>query len=241
MEPVICLKNIVISQGENFTLMIDDLQLLPHRIYVLTGPNGAGKSTLLRALALLMPPQQGTIRFPAAAAEASTRQRQKITLVEQSPYLLQGTVSDNLAFGLNLRGVRGKEQQERIRSVLELVGLEGFALRRADKLSSGEVQRVALARALVLRPDVLLLDEPTCNIDNESLHAFETLLSRLPEFGVTVVLSTHDLSQPARLGGEMIRIENGRLLDRPHWTAEPGESKQTEKKIWLNPLNVQGR
>ncbi|NOY13896.1 MAG: ABC transporter ATP-binding protein [Deltaproteobacteria bacterium] len=241
MEPVICLKNIVIRQGENFTLTIDDLQLLPHRIYVLTGPNGAGKSTLLRALALLMLPQQGTIRFPAAAAETPARQRQKITLVEQSPYLLQGTVSDNLAFGLKLRGIRGKEQQMRIRSALEMVGLDGFEPRKADKLSGGEVQRVALARALALQPDVLLLDEPTGNIDSKSLHAFEILLSRLPEFGVTVVLSTHDLSQPARLGGEMIRIENGRLLDRPHWASEPGDLKQTEKKLWLNPLNVQGR
>ena len=85
--------------------------------------------------------------------------------------------------------------------------------RKTRELSGGEIQRVALARALVLKPEVLLLDEPTSNIDSKSLQAFETLISSLPSHGITVLFSTHDLSQPERLGGEMIRIENGRLLD----------------------------
>jgi tungstate transport system ATP-binding protein len=214
MEPAISIKDLLVNQGGNFSLSIDRLDLLPHHIYALTGPNGAGKTTLLRIMALLITPQRGSIRIAGADGTSLTRQRRKVTLVEQSPYLLAGNVSDNLSFGLRLRGIRGKEQVERIDATLELVGLAGFAERKADKLSAGEVQRVALARGLVLQPEVLLLDEPTSNIDSKSLQSFETLLKSLPGYGVTVVFSTHDLAQPGRLDSEMLRIEHGRLLDR---------------------------
>ena len=216
MEPVISIKDLLVNQGENFSLSIDRLDLQPHHIYALTGPNGAGKTTLLRIMALLVLPQRGLIRIAGTDCRSLTQQRQKITLVEQSPYLLAGTVADNLAFGLRLRGIHGKEQLGRINATLELVGLDGFSLRKADRLSAGEVQRVALARALVLQPEVLLLDEPTSNIDNKSLQSFEALLKRLTGYGVTVVFATHDLTQPGRLGAEMLRIENGRLIDGHH-------------------------
>lgn len=215
MEPVVSVKDLLINQGDNFSLSIKRLDLQPRRIYALTGPNGAGKSTLLRAMALLILPQQGTVTFANAGSSNLTEQRQKVSLVEQSPYLLDGNVYDNLAFGLRLRGVRGSEQKKRIKLALEMVGLDGFDRRKARKLSGGEIQRVALARAMVLEPEVLLLDEPTSNIDSKSLQAFERLIRCLPSQGITVVFSTHDLSQPARLGDEMIRIENGRLLDEP--------------------------
>ena len=238
MEPVLCLKDICIRQGEDFSLSIEKLQLLPRRIYALTGPNGAGKSTLLRVLALLTSPQQGTVSFSLATGTLA-EQRQTVTLVEQSPYLFTGSVFDNLAFGLKLRGIVGKEQRSRIKTALEMVGLDSFERRKAGNLSGGEVQRVALARALALQPEVLLLDEPTSNVDSKNLQAFEDLLRRLPSYGVTVVFSTHDLSQPERLGGETIRIENGRLLDKPHQLVERSDAVTTNKKIWIEPLAVQ--
>ncbi len=240
MGPLICLKDVLIRQGDSFCLSIAHLELLPQRIYALTGPNGAGKSTLLRALALLIFPAQGTINYPTAATDNLTQQRQKVTLVEQSPYLLRGSVTDNLAFGLKVRGIRGKEQQQRIASALEIVGLHGFEQRSANQLSGGEIQRVALARALVLQPEVLLLDEPTSNIDSNSLRDFEALLSGLPGYGVTVVFSTHDLSQPKRVGGEVLRIENGRLLEQPNLVVANSDNRQSETRLWLNPLRVQG-
>jgi len=215
MEPVVSVKDLLINQGDNFSLSIQRLDLQARRIYALTGPNGAGKSTLLRAMALLLVPQQGTVTFANAGSSNLTQQRQKVSLVEQSPYLLDGNVYDNLAFGLRLRGVRGNDQKKRIKLALEMVGLDGFERRKTSKLSGGEVQRVALARAIVLEPEVLLLDEPTSNIDSKSLQAFERLIRCLPSQGITVVFSTHDLSQPKRLGDEIIRIENGRLLEEP--------------------------
>ncbi len=240
MEPVIRLKDVLICQGGSFRLTIEHLELQPQRIYALTGPNGAGKSTLLRALALLVMPAQGVISYANVGTDNLTQQRQKVTLVEQSPYLLQGNVADNLSFGLKLRGINGKEQQQRIASVLEIVGLSGFEQRKANQLSGGEIQRVALARALVLQPEVLLLDEPTSNIDSKSLRDFETLLGDLPSYGVTVVFSTHDVSQPRRVGGEILRIENGRLLEPLQLATEKNTDKLTEKKLWLNPLKAQG-
>ena len=215
MKPVLSVTDLLVNRGENFSLSIDNLDLLPHRIYALTGPNGAGKTTLLRTMALLERPQRGTVRLASAGSGSLAQQRQKITLVEQSPYLLEGSVYDNLAFGLRLRGYHGNELKGRIKTTLERVGLEGFERRKTRKLSGGERQRVALARGLALEPEVLLLDEPTSNIDSKSLQAFEALLGSLPSYGITVVFSTHDLSQPERLGGEMLRIENGRLLTGP--------------------------
>jgi len=219
MQPVISVKDLLVKQGENFNLNIKSLELQSRRIYALTGPNGAGKSTLLRVMALLTLPQKGTVSFANAAADSLAQQRKKITLVEQSPYLLEGSVYHNLAFGLRLRGIHGNEQKNRINLALGMVGLDGFEGRKTRELSGGEVQRVALTRALVLKPEILLLDEPTSNIDSKSLEAFETLISSLPGHGITVVFSTHDLSQPKRLGGEMLRIENGRLLDEPRQVA----------------------
>ena len=213
MQPVISLRNIRVAQGENFTLTVASLALQPRRIYALTGPNGAGKSTLLRVMALLIPPQAGTIEFAGGASHDLARQRRRVTLVEQSPYLFKGSVTDNLSYGLKLRGLDSRERSMRIGSALDIVGLKGFEQRQAEELSGGEVQRVALARALVLKPELLLLDEPTANIDSNSLEAYEALLGGLPEYGVTVVFSTHDPSQSRRLGEEVLRIENGHLIN----------------------------
>lgn len=240
METVLHLENISLKQGKNFTLSIKYLQFISGRIYALTGPNGAGKSTLLRIMAMLESPQEGTVSLRSDGLKDTSQQRQYVTLVEQSPYLLQGTVVDNLAFGLKLRGVGRLEQNTRIASSLAMVGLEGFEGRKANSLSGGEVQRVALARALALRPQVLLLDEPTSNIDSKSLRSFEQLLRRLSESGITVVFSTHDLEQPNRLDSRTIQLQGGQLLEKSPEQSRKHDQNRTEKELWLNPLNVQG-
>jgi len=214
MEPILSLRNLQYSRGAQFTLSIDHLDFQPGRIYFLAGPNGAGKSTLLQLLGLLLPPDRGEIIVAGTAVRGgSDRQlmRRQITLVEQSPFLFDGTVYDNLAFGLRLRNVRGDLQRRRISSALEAVGLQGVDFRRAPALSGGETRRVALARAMVLRPKVLLLDEPTAGLDRESLPLFENCLEALPREGVTVIMSTHDADQSRRLRGEVLRLEAGRL------------------------------
>jgi len=213
MEPLVSLKHIHFSRG-NFHLSVETLELFRGDVYALTGANGAGKSTLLRIMALLIEPHRGVIQFPGSTTRDPDLLRKNVTYVEQSPYLFQGTVSDNLAFGLKLRGVARPEQERRIRLTLSIVGLEGFEQRKARELSCGETQRVALARALVFKPDLLLLDEPTANIDVNSRPAFEGLLARLPKYGVTVVFSTHDRFQAQRVGAELLCIQNGELQEQ---------------------------
>jgi tungstate transport system ATP-binding protein len=215
MEPILALHNLEYRRGNQFTLNIGQLDFQPGRIYLLAGPNGAGKSTLLQLLGLLLTPDRGEIRFAGEAILGGAqrqRLRRQVTLVEQSPFLFDGTVYDNLAFGLRLRDIRGDLQRHRVLSALEKVGLQGFESRSARALSGGESRRVALARAMVLRPKVLLLDEPTAGLDRESLPLFESCLAALPGEGVTVIISTHDAGQIRRLQGEVLCLESGRLV-----------------------------
>lgn len=214
MTTLLELNKILLRRG-GFSLRIDRLQLQPGKLYALQGENGAGKSTLLQLLALLQTPESGEFRFeqqPVGRRGRSLRSlRQQVTLLEQNPLLFAGSVEQNLAFGLKLRGIRGAEAQRRIDAGLEATGLQGFKPRTARELSGGESRRVALARALVLQPKLLLLDEPTANLDTGQVAALERFLVRLPATGMTLVIATHDAEQPHRLGGEILRLQNGRL------------------------------
>ncbi|MEA3543967.1 MAG: ATP-binding cassette domain-containing protein [Thermodesulfobacteriota bacterium] len=213
MEPVYSLKNIEHRLGENFCLKVQQLDIDKNKIHVVSGSNGAGKSTFLKILALLIKPQQGTFCFSGQPIATSPRKqlslRRKITLVDQSPYLFPGDIFSNLVFGLKIRRIGRAEQQQRMTDTLAIVGLAGFSRRSIKELSGGEIQRVALARALVLNPEVLLLDEPTANIDHGSLSGFEQLLGNLGKNGTTVIMSTHDPAQAERLSGYLIKIQNG--------------------------------
>lgn len=217
MDPLLTLSGIVLRR-DDFALEIDQLALQSGRIYLLYGPNGSGKSTLLHMLAMLLPPAEGDLCFDGIlvkTAQERLRLRRQITLVEQNPFLFDTSVYQNLAFGLRLRDVRGDLQRRRIEQALQAVGLEGFADRRAKELSGGEARRVALARAMVLRPQLLLLDEPTAGLDQQVLPVFERCLASLPGHGTTVVIAGHDADQPRRLGGTILRLDRGRLVPAP--------------------------
>ena len=217
MAPLAALYDIKFQRGD-FCLAIDRLELESGEIYLLEGTNGAGKSTFLHLLALLLIPTGGTIAFAGEEVrEEAQRQRlrRQITLVEQQPYLFASSVYQNLAFGLRLRDVRGELQDRRIRNALELVGLAGFEERQVRTLSGGESRRVALARAMVLRPQLLLLDEPTAGLDREVLPLFEECLATLKGQGTTLVIASHDGDQSRRLAGEVLTLDRGRLLTAP--------------------------
>jgi tungstate transport system ATP-binding protein len=241
MNAVLSLRDITFSRDANFTLQVERLDLKPRGIYALSGPNGAGKSTLLRTMALLVPPDRGELQFNGRPirwqSSRLTELRQQITLVEQSPYLFTGSVYENLAFGLGLRGIRGRKQRHLIGQTLDNVGLSGFENRKSCRLSGGETRRVALARALVLQPKLLLLDEPTANIDGQQLKSFEALLANLPKFGLTVVFSTHDSQQPERVGAEILSINDGRL-GQTCQSVESVQHHNMEYSTWLSPLKT---
>ena len=240
MSVYFSLDQIIVRRGENFRLQVPSLELSRGGLYAVLGGNGAGKSTLLNLLALLNPPDRGTLHIEGHMVDwhpARLHQlRQQITLVEQHPYLLAGKVADNLAYGLSRRAVRREDLAGRIGSSLEQVGLVGYEARCAAELSRGEIQRVALARALARQPQVLLLDEPTSNSDAAHQALFERLLSSLLERGVTVVFATHDLHQARRLGAELINLKNGHIVVPPQFLPELSNNAHKDSSQCPSPM-----
>ncbi|MGE5190610.1 MAG: ATP-binding cassette domain-containing protein [Gemmatimonadota bacterium] len=212
------LHGIRMRYGRKTVLAIDALSIGRGRLHTLSGPNGAGKSTLLSLLAFLAPPAEGEVYYAGRRVAWDRRSlrdlRRRVTLLHQAPYLFAGTVRDNVAFGLKARGFGGDAQRRIVAGALETVGLAGFDERKARELSGGEAQRVAMARALALSPEVLLLDEPLANIDRETAAALEAVIASLPARGTTVVIATHDPDRPARLDGESIALEDGKVRER---------------------------
>jgi tungstate transport system ATP-binding protein len=216
-------------------LDIPHLTIKKGSIYGAMGPNGSGKTTLLSMLSLLLSPTSGKIYFEGIDIDEADKHllRQKMTLVLQNPFLFSTTVEKNVAYGLKARGIKKGERKKRIMECLELVGLEGFEKRRADELSGGEIQRVAIARALTLYPKVLLLDEPTANVDRGSVDVLERILKELNQrFRITIILATHDINQAYRLADEVISLFGGKIAKSPAENLFKGRVLR-EKDIFL--------
>lgn len=188
-----------------------------HGVTALIGPSGSGKTTLLRLIDLLEEPTSGSILFDGVDAGASERarleMRRRMVFVFQKPVVFSSTVHDNVAYGLRVRGVGKGVVQERVRHALETVDLAGYEGRQARTLSGGEIQRVALARAMVTEPELLLLDEPTANLDPVSIARVEGLIARvIGELRATVIMTTHDMAQGQRLADRIGVLMGGELL-----------------------------
>ncbi len=183
------------------------------KITVLIGVNGAGKTTLLRIIAGLEKPDQGSI-FYNNQATTDTELRQISTLVFQRTAMFTRSVYDNLAFGLRIRKLPEPDIQKLISEVLSVVGLRNFEKRRAKKISGGEQQRISLARALLLDPKVLLLDEPTANLDPNSAMIIERAILKRKKADCIILLATHNLSQARRLGDEVVHLHGGMIVEK---------------------------
>lgn len=200
-------------------LQIDSLSVERGEILAVVGPSGTGKSTLLRLLNFLEPPTSGEIDFEGrcfgAEATVPLSARRRITTVFQQPALLSRSVYENVRYGLSLRGQRGANGvHDSAMAALEQVGLSDLAKQSARKLSGGEMQRVALARALVIEPDVLLLDEPTANLDPQNVALIESIVgSTNRDAGTTVVLVTHNLFQARRLADRVLLLLDGAVVE----------------------------
>jgi tungstate transport system ATP-binding protein len=197
-------------------LDIDSLDIFSGEILSLVGPSGSGKSTLLRLLNFLEPPTAGSIIFQGTEQQSGQDipidLRRKVTTVFQRPMLLERSVWDNVIYGLRLRG--SNHGKERIQASLEEVGLSHLARQRARTLSGGEAQRVALARAMVLEPEVLLLDEPTANLDPYNVGLIEGIIRRInDQHKTTLVLVTHNIFQAKRLASRTGFMLEGKLIE----------------------------
>jgi tungstate transport system ATP-binding protein len=184
------------------------LEAQPYTIVL--GPNGAGKSLLLRLCHGLIRASSGSIRWHGMDVHAA---RPYQAMVFQRPVLLRRTVAANISYVLRLHGMPRRERQTVVHETLQQAGLGELGGRSARLLSGGEQQRLALARARVLKPQVLLLDEPTASLDPAATQTVETLLKQISESGTKIIMTTHDLGQARRLADEVLFLHRGRLVE----------------------------
>ncbi|MGH3132634.1 MAG: ABC transporter ATP-binding protein [Gaiellaceae bacterium] len=190
-----------------------DLEVRPGEFLSLLGPSGCGKTTTLRLVAGFERPDRGEVRIGGADVSRLPAYKRNVNTVFQSyalfPHL---NVRDNVAYGLKQRGLGRKERRTRAEEMLELVRLEGFATRKPRQLSGGQQQRVALARALVMRPRVLLLDEPLGALDLKVRRKLQIELKRIQEgIGITFVYVTHDQEEALTMSDRVAVMNAGRI------------------------------
>ena len=186
------------------------------KVFALIGPTGAGKTSLLRVIDLLDKPSTGRIVFNGvdltSSESARLTARRRMAFVLQKPVVFNISVYDNITYGLRWHGLDRRQTREKADSILETVGMNAYRKRNARTLSGGEVQRVAIARALVTGPEVLLLDEPTANLDPVSASKIEELLwTVIKRDAITVVMATHDMLQGQRLADRIGVLVNGEI------------------------------
>ncbi len=228
------LESITKRFGEVVALNGVSLRIDEARIFAVIGNSGAGKTTLLRVISLLE--RQGEGRYLYKGEDAWSKEellRKRITMVFQRPVMFNTTVYNNIAYGLRLRGYTKEEIQAKVAEVLELVRLEGYEKKNAKKLSGGEQQRVAIARAIITEPELLVLDEPTANLDAANASVVERCIKEMVGDGTTVIMATHNLFQAKRLSDRVAYLFNGRLIEvgKTEKVFEKPENELTEKFI----------
>ncbi|ACL58533.1 ATP-binding cassette domain-containing protein [Methylobacterium nodulans] len=197
-------------------------------ITAIIGPNGAGKSVLLRLLDGLLAPSQGRIRIGRGEGGAVRR-----AFVFQRPGLIRASAARNVRLALGPAGLPRAEQAARIAAALALVGLADRAGDPATKLSGGEQQRLALARAWAVAPDLLLLDEPTANLDPAATEAVERVIAAMARAGTKVLLVSHHLGQVARLARDVVVLSEGRVVEHGPARQVLSDPRSPETRAYL--------
>ena len=215
MTPLLEIEELRKEYAQRSVLAIAQLVIHEAKAYVLSGANGAGKSTLLRILCGLESAQTGTTRFMGQTVTLNpypSAMREQIGYVHQHPVMFSTTVEANIAYGLKARRIPKHEIAPAVEAVLQWAQLGHLASRRADKLSGGEKQRVALARVKVLQPKLLLLDEPTANLDGQAREKVLELIPTLVSAGQSVVIASHDRDVINLPDTEILELREGRLI-----------------------------
>ena len=194
-EHLLVFRGIEKNYAETNILRNVDISLYPGKCILLSGNNGSGKTTLLKIIAGLETPSRAEIEFSGKShswKSAIRSIRREIIYLHQQPYLLSGTVESNVSYGLRFTHLNRKQLRESVKEALEWAGLSDVAKQQAKTLSGGVQQRVAFTRAWILKPKVLLLDEPMANMDIESREQACDLLKRMKSEGMSIVITSHD-------------------------------------------------
>jgi tungstate transport system ATP-binding protein len=208
------LERVGIAAGGTSLLADLDLVIRPRRRTVVLGPNGAGKSLLLRLCHGLVRPTTGRILTGLGTEGIGPELRRRQAMVLQHPVLLRRTALANLRFVLAARNVPRHLRRPQAMAGLERFGLAHLADRPARLLSGGEQQRLALARAWLLEPELLLLDEPTSQLDPAATRAVEEAILAFAASGTTILMTTHDLGQARRLADGVVLLMRGRVVEQ---------------------------
>ena len=216
MTVVAELKEVTKRYGDKTVVDNVSLQIQQGEILALLGPNGSGKTTILKILAFLENTSGGEVKLEGETITSKKEEnaRLKTTLVFQKTILFDTSVYNNIAYGLKIRKVSKEELDKSVRRALKLVRLEGFESRPARKLSGGEQQRVAIARALVLESKLLLLDEPTANLDPKNAEIIEEVIDAANrQSKLTIVMATHNMFQAKTLPHRIALMNEGKITE----------------------------
>lgn len=206
------IKNVKKAYGEKVVLDMPSLKIEEGKITGITGPNGSGKSTLINIISGMESEFDGNVLYNGKQIDEGTRRT--ITHVFQKPYLFRRRVYENIAYPLRIRKVDKNQEKELVKEVIKNLEIDDLIDKKGHLLSGGETQKVALARALVFKPELLILDEPTSNIDPESIKIMEREILRFnKESKGTVIIVTHNPDQAQRICDNIIYLSSGKVVD----------------------------
>lgn len=222
MNVIFSVKALTKEYSGKKVLDIEELEIEEGSITGIIGPSGSGKSTLLYVLNGLEKATSGEIVFNGKKiiSEPDIEARRQMSMVFQRPTVFNMSVYDNMAYSLKLRGFPKEEIRNRIIEISKFIGIEDKLRQRAVTLSGGEAQRLTVARAIIHRPKVLLLDEPTANLDPANVAMIEKLILHAnSEYKTTIIAVTHNMFQAKRISKQLVFLLNGSIV-------ESGEAKE---------------
>lgn len=193
---------------------------------IIIGPNGSGKTTFLRLMHGLEKASEGAVKWQGRKSDIYAQQ----SFVFQTPVVMRRSVAENIAFPLTVRGMSWKAALKEADIWIEEVGLQESARKDARVLSGGEKQKLAMARALIIKPEILFLDEPSTNLDGASTHEIERLIKNAVEDHTRIIMATHDLGQARRLSTEIFFMYHG-LIHEHAINGNFFENPKTEEAI----------
>jgi tungstate transport system ATP-binding protein len=238
-SPLYAIRGLTHAYRGKPVLNIDRLDLPRGGIVGVIGPNGSGKSTFLRLAGFVEKPSAGAVLFEGKpAGPFAPEVRNRVTLLPQEPFLMKRTVFKNVAYGLQIRNAK-ELLAERVDKALAYVGLNGedFAQRPSYALSGGEAQRVALAARLILKPDVLLLDEPTANVDAVSAQLIQdAALKAQRDWGTTLIIASHDWQWLYEVSDTVLHLFKGKFFGTGRENILFGPWERTEQGSWGKTL-----
>ncbi|SHJ63185.1 ATP-binding cassette domain-containing protein [Paramaledivibacter caminithermalis] len=227
------IQSLIKTYNQRQVLNIKSLSLEKGKIYGIIGPNGAGKSTMLRIIAGLEEAKKGTILYNKKHLNGEIIKN--LTYLNQKPYLLRTSVFNNIAYPLKLRKYKKETLKKKVIEIVKEFNIFDLRHQPATNLSGGEAQKVALARALIFEPELLLLDEPTANIDPNSLELIEKkIIKRNREKNTTIIIITHNIGQAKRLCDEIIFIREGEIVEYGKTNQVISNPKCNEMKRFLS-------